>query len=155
MTSKTFDPIDMVDQFVSATQFAGQFFGFLSDDREKVDIVEEGEVLLVSLPDRTKDGWPKVSVQMPRVFRFRQATSSVLTRTAGFFAPGTLAEAKGWYREAGLDFPEESCAELGNGASVRISADDGQVSVVITQRRKEAALKASILSHLDECQSSF
>lgn len=109
----------------------------------------DGTVLRVGLSDRAAEGWPRVEVGIPTALRFRQATSSVLTRTASFSAPGTLEDARAWFSDAGLRFPPNGkCVKLGGGARMKVSTVGPEVSVVIQQRRKDEDLRDAIMDRM-------
>lgn len=149
MSRPNWVPLRFFDEVVGASQFAAQFFGFLPDGRKAVEMTKEGQVLRVAFSDRTLEGWPPVEVTIPARFEFRQATSSVLTRSADFSAPGSLDDARTWFRDAGLSVPPDSkCIDLGRGARLKISTVRDHVAVVLQQRRDDEDLKDAIMDRV-------
>ena len=146
MSRPNWTPLRMFDELVGASQFAAQFYGFLPDGRDAVVTEPDGPVLRVTLSDLASEGWPPVSTSIPGQFEFRQATQSVLTRAASFAAPGTIADARAWFADAGLRFPATSkCLKLGNGARLKLGTVGDQVSAVIQQRRRDEDVKDALL----------
>ncbi len=74
--------MEMADVASLAFQNAGKSFGFLDDGRDLVRVAGGEDAPVVTLPDHSDEGWPEVSVHLPRGARFRYAANSPLSRVA-------------------------------------------------------------------------
>jgi hypothetical protein len=81
------DPIregiaQIADKVSWAFQNAFQTFGFLPDGRELVELSETDAGTTATFSDRSDEGWPGFSVNIPKEATFHQANMSFLGRRA-------------------------------------------------------------------------
>ena len=144
--------IQIADNVSAGLQNAFQSFGFLPDGRELVEISETDDGLNVVFSDRSDEGWPGFSVNIPAEAAFSQAMIGFLARRAswtlrqgpkavvdhlsshndGFPAPGRRSH-RGW------TFLLENGVEIGIG-----DAMDGIVFLAVRQTREPDSIQDAI-----------
>lgn len=143
--------LEVVDSAGGAFRTAAQSFGFLSDERETVEVSNLEDCTEVRFADLSDEGWPGFTVRLPRSAAFSLANSSVLTRSALFRSPASLGQLEAELAAAGLERPssESSWAlDLDHDVTLKVAIGTGKSLFAITQRRDPDSLAASVEKHV-------
>lgn len=146
--TKLFEVADSVDV---AVRTAGQTFGFLSDERERVEISNLEECTEVRFADLPDEGWPGFVVRLPRSAAFSLANSGVLTRSALFRSWTPLDQLEAELAAAGLERPTSESSwklHLDRGVTLKVAAATGKSLFAVSQRRDPDWMVASMKEHV-------
>ncbi len=142
--TKALEIVDSVDQTVRG---AAQIFGFLSDERDRLDVSTLEDCVEVRFADRADEGWPGFAVSLPKSFTFFITTSSVLTRQATFRSRAPLEQVEAELTAAAIrrtSSGREWTIDRGNGVTLKVGVSTRASFVVISQRRDPDAIQASL-----------
>ncbi|MBT8396073.1 MAG: hypothetical protein HKO65_07575 [Gemmatimonadetes bacterium] len=144
--------IQIADNVSAGLQNACQTFGFLPDGRELVDMSETDHGLKVAFSDRSEEGWPGFTVNLPAEALFSHAWIGFLARRAAWTvrqAPKAVVDHLSAYNEGfpapgrrsyrGWTFLLDDGVEIGVGG-----ARDGIVFLAVKQTREPESIGDAI-----------
>ena len=144
--------IQIADKASFGLQTAFQTFGFLPDGRELVDTSESGAGLKATFPDRSDEGWPGFSVNIPSEAVFSHAMIGFLARRAHWtlrLSPGAVIDhlsthndgfpAPGRRSHRGWTFLLKNRVEIGVGG-----ARDGIMFLAVGQTRLPDSIEDAV-----------
>ena len=153
--------LGLVDAVGMASQWAGQWAGFLSDGAERVEVLNVVGQTRLRVSDRSDEGWPPIEIALPGSFEFELCNASVLTRTVYLTAQVPRSQVVAEFEALGLgcggarEFRRTErrtrwVREIAKDTLLHVIADeDGRSFASIFQRRSEEALKAAVRRRAD------
>lgn len=148
--------LEVLDAVGLASLSAGQFFGFLSNGAERVELLNVVGEARLRVSDRSDEGWPGIEIALPGAFEFELCNTSVLTRTIGLAAESPRSQVVAEFEALGLG-PSGALKvrrtreqtrwvrELSRDTSLLVIANDrGRCLATIFQRRTHEALEAAV-----------